>query len=302
MTPRFRFGLQLGGDQLADPVPAAQRAEALGFDVVSVSDHVGPGRAPLPTLAAIATATERIRLGTLVLNHDMRNVVQLAWEAVTLDHLSAGRFELGLGAGHTPQEYAATGIGLDPPAARKARLAEGVEVIRRLVDGETVDHHGEHLRVEGARIDRSHQDRLPILVGGNGAALLAHAGAHADIIGLQGLGRTRADGHSHQVQWDPTHLDDQVAQVRAGAGDRAVELNALVQVVQITDDRAGALAALCERVPGLLPEHAAMVPYVLVGTVDEIVAHLIACHDRWGISYLTGRDAEAMAPIIAAVR
>ena len=89
---------------------SARRAEELGFDVVLTSDHVGPGLSPMVTLAAIATATTTIRLGTFVLNNDMRNPVQLAWEAVSLDRLSGGRFELGLGAGHTPHEYAETGI------------------------------------------------------------------------------------------------------------------------------------------------------------------------------------------------
>lgn len=106
---RFRFGYQLGEDDDRDPVAAACAAEAAGFDVVLVSDHVGPGVSPMVTLGAIAQATAQIRLGTLVLNHDMRNPVQLAWEAVTIDRLSQGRFVLGLGAGHTPREYSATG-------------------------------------------------------------------------------------------------------------------------------------------------------------------------------------------------
>jgi probable F420-dependent oxidoreductase len=194
---QLRFGYQLTEEDEREPVAVARRAEALGFDVVLVSDHVGPGLSPLVALGAMAQATERIRLGTLVLNNDMRNPVQLAWEAVTLDRSSEGRFELGLGAGHTPQEYAATGVRFDDPRHRKARLMESVEVIRRLLDGEIVTYHGEHVHVDEAQIDASAQQHLPILVGGNGAALLGHAGAHADIVGLQGLGRTRPDGHRH---------------------------------------------------------------------------------------------------------
>ena len=187
MTRPIRFGFQISGDHAADPIAAARRAEELGFDVVTVSDHVGPPRmSPMTTLAAIAASTSRIRLGTFVLNNDMRNPVQLAWEAVTLDRLSGGRFELGLGAGHTPHEYSATGLAFDPPAVRKARLIEGVRVIRRLVDGETVDFEGEHVRVSGAEVGRSTQERLPVLVGGNGARLLGAAGELADIVGLAG--------------------------------------------------------------------------------------------------------------------
>jgi probable F420-dependent oxidoreductase len=302
----FRFGYQLGAADDASPVAVAQRAEELGFDIVLVSDHVGPGLAPMVGLAAMAQATERIRLGTFVLNNDMRNPVQLAWEAATLDRLSNGRFELGLGAGHTPQEYVATGINLQSPQARKARLMESVEVIRRLVDGETVSYHGDHVQVDEAQIDAASQARLPILVGGNGAALLEHAGAHADIVGLQGLGRTRADGHRHQAKWDQSWLTTQVEQVRAGAGARArvadVELNALVQVTQVTEDASAVVARVCERIEGLTAEDAASTPYLLIGTVDEIVAKLLACRERWGITYFVVRELEAFAPVIAALR
>jgi probable F420-dependent oxidoreductase len=255
-------------------------------------------------LSAIAQATERIRLGTFVLNNDMRNPVQLAWEAATLDRLSQGRFELGLGAGHTAQEYGATGVGLDEPRRRKARLMESVEVIRRLVDGELVTYHGEHVHVDEAQIDAACQPRLPILVGGNGAALLGHAGAHADIVGLQGLGRTRPDGHRHAVKWDPSWLTTQIEQVRSGAGERFgdLELNALVQAAVVTDDRAGVVARLCERIEGLTVEHADVIPYLLVGTVDEIVEKLSASHARWGIKYFVVRELDAFAPVLAALR
>jgi len=299
---RIRFGFQISGEHVADPVAAARRAEELGFDIVLVSDHVGPGLAPLPTLAAIAQGTERIRIGTLVLNHDMRNPVQLAWEATTLDRLSGGRFELGLGAGHTPQEYEATGIAFDPPRVRKERLMAGVEIIRRLLDGATVDVDGTHHRLTGAAVRPALQERLPIMVGGNGEALLAHAGAHADIVGLQGLGRTLPDGHAHEARWTAGWLDTQVAQVQVGAAGRSVapELSALVQVVDVTDDRSAALARVCEQIGELDPADAAATPYVLAGTVDEIVDHVRTCAGRWGITYYTVRSLEEMGPVVAA--
>jgi probable F420-dependent oxidoreductase len=302
MTKRIRFGYQISGAQEADPVAAAGRAEQLGFDTFLVADHVGPGRSPMPMLAAVAAATDKIRLGTLVLNVAMRNPVQLAWEAVTLDHLSGGRFELGLGAGHTPQEYAATGLSLDRPAVRKARLAAQVEIIRRLMDGETVDYTGDHYTLAAAKIDRS-VERVPILVGGNGASLLAHAGAHADIIGLQGLGRTHDDGHRHDVKWATAHLDAQVEQIRAGAGNRFddIELSALVQVVDMTDRREATIAQVC-RVLEMTLDDVGAVPYVLVGTVDEVVEKIKACRERWGITYFTVRDLDSFAPVIDAFR
>ena len=308
MSPPIRFGFQLSGPHVADPVASARRAEELGFDVVLVSDHVGPGLSPMVTLGAVAAATERIRLGTLVLNHDMRNPVQLAWEAVTLDRLSGGRFELGLGAGHTPQEYAATGIAMDPPATRKARLIDSLRTLRPLLSRsrELVAHEGAQQVHENGGFDVGEpvQERIPLLVGGNGARLLGAAGELADIIGLQGLGRTLEDGHRHDVKWTAEHLDVQVGQIRAGAGDRFddLELNALVQAVTITDDRDAGLRAITEPRPALSFEDASVIPYLMVGTVDQIVEHVHACHDRWGINYFVVRALDDFAPILDAFR
>ena len=298
----LRFGYQLSPDDDADPLPAAVRAESLGFDVVLVADHVGQGPAPMPTLGAVATVTDTIRIGTLVLNNDMRNPVQLAWEAAALDRLSAGRLELGLGAGHTPQEYAGTGIEMTPAPIRKERLAERVEIIRRLLDGESVDFDGIYYQLAGAQIEPAVQDRLPILVGGNGESLLDHAGAHADIVNLQGLGRTKSDGHRHSVKWSADWVTEQVDQVRNGAGERFpdVELSVLVQHVEITDDREAVLMSLCERVEGLRMEDASTIPYLMAGTTSEIVDHIHRCNGRWGISYFVVRD-PAFARVLAAM-
>ncbi len=304
MTRPLRIGHQLSRRVDGSPVDTARRAEELGFDIVLASDHVGTGMSPLPTLAAIASATTTIRLGTLVLNNDMRNPVQLAWDVASIDGLSGGRFELGLGAGHTPQEYTATGIDRSESPVRKQRLAESVEIIRALFDGQTVDHHGEHYRIEHARTVSPTQERLPILVGGNGAKLLGHAGAHADIIGLQGLALTLEDGHSHSVDWSVEHLDGQLTQVRDGAGERfgELEFNALVQVVQITDDRESALAKICEGVDGLTMDDASATPYILVGSVDQIVRHMLTCNERWGINYFAVRELDEFEPVLKALR
>ncbi|MEZ5167527.1 MAG: LLM class flavin-dependent oxidoreductase, partial [Acidimicrobiales bacterium] len=214
LTAAVRFGVQLIGDQAGEAARWARLVEGAGFDLVLLADHVGPDReSPMVNLAAVAAATSTIRIGTYVLNNDMRNPVQLAWEAATLDRMSGGRFELGLGAGHTPQEYAATGIELADGPVRKARLAEAVEIIRALVDGETVDRDGVHYRVAGARISPAAQARMPIVVGGSGAALLRHAGRHADGVGLTGLGATLPDGHTHAVDWSAQRLDRQIQHV-----------------------------------------------------------------------------------------
>jgi probable F420-dependent oxidoreductase len=303
---RLRFGYCVGPADEPDALSVAQRAEKFGFDTVLVSDHVGPGNAPMVTLAAIARATERIRIGTFVLNNDMRNVVQLAWETATLDRLSGGRLELGLGAGHTPQEYAATGIERRSPAARKRRLCEAVEVMRMLLAGEPVTYDGEFVHVSAAQIDAGAQARVPILVGGNGAALLEHAGEYADIVGLQGLGRTSPDGHMHAVRWQRSWLDEQLDQVRRGSARRRdgvrVELNALVQVTAITDDAPRVYAKVCERIDGLDAQDARQTPYLLVGTVDEIAAKIMHFATEYGITYFAVRALDDFAPVIQALR
>jgi probable F420-dependent oxidoreductase len=303
MPRGFRFGLAISSGFADKPVNAALEAEASGFDVAVIGDHIGPELAPMPTLAAIASATTSIRLGTNVINADVRNPVQLAWEAAALDRLSGGRFELGVGAGHTPQEYAAIGFVQDPPAVRKRRLMESVELLSALLAGRTVTHSGEFFDIADACIAEPGRP-IRLLVGGNGQALLEHAGRHADIVGLQGLSRTLPDGHRHTVRWTPDHLENQLDQIRAGAGDRfdGIELSALVQVVDVTNDADAAIADLCKRVDGLSVSDVVETPYALIGTVDEIADKLEHCRQRWGISYFIVRDHDQFAPIIERLR
>lgn len=304
MARAFRFGVALGYELAGDPAAEAIRAESLGYHVVVLGDHIGPELSPMVALAAAAQQTEPIRLATLVINADLRSPTQLAWDAVTLDHLSGGRFELGVGAGHTPREYGAVGVPRRPAKVRKQRLMELVEIVRRLVDGETVEVTGDFFDLRGAHVGRSAQEHLPILVGGNGDRLLQHAGLHADIVGLQGLGRTLADGHRHDVLWSVEHLDQQVEQIRVGAGDRMpqVELSVLVQIVEVTEHRSAALDRICASVEGLDRGSAEVMPYLLVGSVEEIVAQLHEVRRRWGISYFSVRDGEGFAPVLTAVR
>ena len=214
-TTPFRFGLQVPRtDSRAALLAVGRRAEELGFDTVVVADHVVEGLlAPLAALAALAGATTRVRLGTLVLNNDWRHPALLAREAATLDLLSEGRLELGVGAGHAAPEYAEVGLPFDPPAARVARLEELVGILRRLFDGETVSVDGASYHLAEHRLFPVRRPRL--LVGGNGDRVLRLAAREADIVGFTGLGRTRADGQTHDVAWDEASVDAKVAS-RAG--------------------------------------------------------------------------------------
>jgi alkanesulfonate monooxygenase SsuD/methylene tetrahydromethanopterin reductase-like flavin-dependent oxidoreductase (luciferase family) len=183
-----------------------------------------------------------------------------------------------------------------------ARLADFVEVIRSLLDGESVEHHGEHFVLTSASTGRAAQDPLPILVGGSGTALLTHAARHADIVGFTGLGRTLPDGHRHAARFQPDVLDAEVDLVRSAAGERPVELNVLVQAVQVTEDRSAAAAALAEQVEDLTVEDALATPFLALGTHDEIAQHTRSAAERWGISYFVVREAEAFAPVIDRLR
>ena len=221
-------------------------------------------------------------------------------EVATLDRLSGGRVELGLGAGHTPAEFAAAGVPFVSAAERKARLADVVEVAARAARRR--DRSPGPASSSPWRARRSarpcRRGRVPILVGGSGANLLAHAARHADIVGLTGLGRTLPDGHRHAVRFQPSVLDADVRhrpERPRPAGP--VELNVLVQVVDITDDRRRrGDRSWPTRIEDLTVDDALATPFLALGTHDEIAEQLRRAEERWGIGYVVVRDAEAIAP------
>ena len=281
----------------------ARAAEAAGFDVFQVGDHVGTELSPFVALAAAADASSTIRIGTLVLNNDLRHPVAVAQEVATLDRVSDGRVELGLGAGHSFPEYAAIGLAFDPPAVRKARLAEAIEILRPLLHGRKVDYTGTHYRVAAAQTLRPVQTRLPLLVGVNGASALAHAARHADTVALTMLGRTLEDGQHHEMRWEAERLDSTIGHIRSAAGDRwsQLELHALVQAVIVTETRAQVAEDLSGQL-ALRRSDVLATPFLCFGSPEEMAHHLLACRARWGISYFTVRDIEGFAPVMALVR
>jgi probable F420-dependent oxidoreductase len=300
----YRFGFQVAECSADELRSQASAAEEAGFDVMHSWDHVADGWSPLTPLMAVADCTTSLRICPLVLNNDFHHPVHLAQELASLDHLSGGRLEVGIGAGHSFTEYEAIGQHFDPPSVRKARLAESVEILRRLLDGDAVTYHGRHYSLDKVRTLRSHQDHVPLLVGVNGPRALAHAAHHADIIGLTMLGRTLEDGQRHEVHWEQDRLDATVNYIREQAGERwgQIELNVLVQAVVVTDDRRSAAEQVASRVPGLSVDDALSAPFLAIGTHDEIVAHLEVCRNRWGISYFSVRDIDGFAPVIKQLR
>jgi probable F420-dependent oxidoreductase len=286
------FALQAG---LADPVTwatSARKAEKARFEAFVVADHPGATASPFVALAAAAGVTSRIQLGTYVVNAGVRDPLHIASDVATLDLLSNGRAQLGIGAGHTPAEWAMSGRPYPTPRARVARLRESAQVIRQLLDGEEVTLSGSEITVAGASLDAPRpRRRVPMLVGGGNRELLRDAGAHADMVGIAGLGRTLADGNRHETRWHAADIDATIATIADGARDREnpPRIDALVQHVEETTDAAGAAARLADAVLGLDPADALACPFVLIGTEADLARELREHRERWGISRFTVR-------------
>ena len=286
-TNPFRFGVQAGATSRAEWLALARCAEALGYDVLLVPDHFPRGLGAVPALAAAATATERLRIGTFVVGNDFRHPALLAKDAATLDLLSDGRFELGIGAGWFKEEYEATGIPFDPAPVRIARLAESVRLLKRLLGGETVTERGAHYAVTDLTIaPRPVQTpRPPIMIAGGGPKILDLAAREADIVGI--APRSQADGTLDVASITAGETARKVERVRAAAGDRweELELNVFVYAVDLDEDR----AAAAERLAPDFELPAADLrdsPHVLLGSPAQIVATLHERRASYGISYV----------------
>lgn len=282
----------------------ARRCEDAGLRALLVSDHPGSGPSPFVALAAAASVTTTLRLGSYVLNAGVRDPLLIAADVATLDVVSDGRAEVGIGGGHTPAEWEMTGRTRPPAAQRVQHLMTVGAAVRALLDGESVlaDTLGA-LRDVTLDEPRPVQERIPLLIGGNNPELLAWAGQHADAVGLSGLGRTLPDGHRHTVSWSTARTDQTITAVRSGAarGGREVPpLEALVQMVSVTNDRPSAVAAFADDFQ-LSVDDALAAPYLWIGTTQQIVEQLHAARERWGITrWVVRADAlEAARDVIA---
>jgi probable F420-dependent oxidoreductase len=304
VTPRaFRFGVTVPA-VAAGPAWAerARRVEQLGYAILQMPDHFREQLAPVPALTAAALATTRLRVGSLVFSNDFRHPVVLAKEAATLDVLSGGRFELGLGSGWLREEYDQAGILFDAPGTRIERMAEAVTLVKGLLTGEPVHFTGRHYTIAGLRgtptpIQRPHP---PLVIGGGGQRLLSLAAREASIVSL--VPRARRDGGGlDRGDFGEAAFRQKIEWVRAAAGDRlaALELHTLIQAVVVTDRRAIAAEQLATRFK-IGPELVLESPYVLCGTVEEICETLRQRRQTHGISYVTvfDRDLEVFAPVV----
>lgn len=285
-------------------VDLARRVEDLGYSTLLLPDHFDDQLSPMPALAVAAAVTTGLRVGPLVLDNDYRHPVVLAKEAATVDVLSGGRLELGLGAGWMRQDYERSGIAEDPPSVRVDRMVEAVDVLEGLWSDGPLDHAGTHYRVSGLDglpkpVQRPHP---PLLIGGGSRRVLSFAARRADIVGINPSIHSGAVDAAAAANGAAAATDRKVAWVREAAGGRIdeLELNMLTFAVIVTEDRRGTLEAVAPAF-GLPPEVLEDYPHALVGTEAQIAEQLQASRERWGVSYwvVQGDAIDALAPVVA---
>ena len=318
MSKPFRFAVQSYAASSAEDWRAqARQAEDLGYAAFHTADHhIGPGPAldptnhgvqdyaAIPAIMAAADATSTIKVGCRVFCTDYRNPVIFAKELATIDVLSAGRLEIGLGCGWLANEYEAIGIPFEPAGTRIDRMVETLSVLRACFEEGQVDIEGDRVHAVGFEGVPKPMTAggPPIMIGGGSPRVLGIAGREADIVslnfdnrsgvlGAEGVGSGGAEQTAQKVEW-----------IRAGAGDRFndLELEIAAYFTVVTDDRDAALDAMAARM-GAPPEAFADHAHTLIGSVDGICETLEARRERYGISYVTvaSRAAASFAPVVA---
>jgi probable F420-dependent oxidoreductase len=301
MPRPFRFGV-LAWKAADKPgwQSLARRVEALGYSALLMGDHVWDQFAPVPALMAAADATERLRIGSLVLGNDFRHPVVLAKELATLDVLSEGRLDVGIGAGWFRSDYETTGLLLDPPGVRIERLVEAVAVLKGAWSTAPFSFDGGHYQVREltgspAPVQQPHP---PLFMGGGGAKMLAAAARHADIVGINPSLRSGQFGDRDASM---TSTEQRVAVVREAAGERLgqIELSMMCHVAAEEHDVAALEPAL--RRFGLDVEQRHDSPHVWLGRPAQVAERLAGIRERLGISYWVVQQElfEHTAPVVA---
>ena len=291
--PRIAVSVQAEPADLRSWLALARRLESGGFRALLMADHPGAGASPWPALGSAAAVTQTLELGPYVVQAGVREPVHVAADAATLDILAPGRVRLGIGAGHTPREWADVGRDRPGPRERAERLAEFAEVLAALLGGRTVTRDGRYLALRTSRLDGLPAGgRVRLVVGGGHPVVLRAAARHADVVGLSGLGRTLPDGHRHEVRWSPADLGRQLQLVREEAhraGHRPV-IEALVQSVTLTGDRAAAIEEISAGITGASAEDVARTPFLLIGSHEQMAAQLIRQAGELGITSYVVRE------------
>lgn len=291
--PDIDVSVQAVPADLSSWLALARRLESAGFHGLLMGDHPGSGASPWPALGSAAAVTKTLRLGTYVVQAGVREPVHVAADAATLDMLAPGRVRLGLGAGHTPREWA--DIGQDRPGSRQRaeRLADFVEAIAGLLQGRTVTREDGYLALRESRLEGLPVgERVSLAVGGGHPLILRAAARHAHVVALSGLGRTLPDGHRHEVRWSRADLHRQLQLVRheAQQASNSPVIEALVQSVEVTDNRTAAIEEVTAEIPGASAEDVAQTPFLLIGSYEEMAAQILSQSENLGITSYVVRE------------
>jgi probable F420-dependent oxidoreductase len=289
MYQPFRFGVVASAAESSTMwVATARRAEELGYATLLVVDRIGMGLAPFAALAVAAQATKSLRVGTFVICNDYRHPAVLAKEAATLDLLSEGRFELGLGAGVGPSDYNQMGIPFESAGTRVGRLEESLQIIKQLFTEDVVNFPGKYYTISGMRglprpLQRPHP---PILLGSSGKRMLSIAARLADIITIMPDWKIRGVDEAHR------DMQQKLAWVQENAGERYAHLQFCQTIynIQITDNQVPASPP-----PGMPP-----MPMLSMST-EQAIEHLLKLRATYGHNYFqihTGQM-ENFAPVVA---
>ena len=309
----FRFGVHTSdaadGTAWAD---AARRYESLGFSTLLLRDHFDNQLAPIVAMTAAACATDTLRVGCLVFANDYRHPLVLAKEMLTLDRLSGGRVELGLGAGWMGSDYEQAGMPFDAPRDRVTRLEEATRVIKGFFAGDSVSYSGDHYNIASHEMypESTQKPRPPIMLVAGGPRMTRFAAAEADIVAINPATKSN-EAWAEQNIADATAVavDKKIAAIRAAAGSRYddIELQIVAPFIVMTDDRDGTAAAIAGGLPAddpsldLSAENVLSSPYVLIGNEEQICETLNERRERWDLSYYVFNDdsVDAAAPIVA---
>lgn len=303
----FRFGVQVSKETTAKGwAELARRTEAAGYDVLSMPDHFTDQLAPMPALMAAASATTTLRVGALVFDNDYKHPVILAKELATMDLLSDGRTEIGLGAGWMISDYEEAGIPYDSPKVRIDRFIEGMAIIRGAMADGPFSFAGDHYTVTNyTGWPKPVQSPPPILIGGGGKRVLSYAAREADIIGINGTLTAGVVGPEALSTMTAQSVDEKVAIVAAAGAHRLndIEMNIRTFFVKVTDDRAKTVQGISSMF-GVDEEMIDSSPFALIGSVDSCIEQLLERRERWGFSYtiVGAENIDECAPIVAALR
>lgn len=305
MTQPFRFAVQTSnaatGKEWRD---LARKVEDLGYSTLFIPDHFGDQWGPLVAMTVAAEATSRLNVGTLVFDNDYRHPVVLAKEVATLDLVSEGRVEFGLGAGWMVSDYDQSGIALDPPGIRIDRMVESLHAMKAMWADGKAELEGRHYTIRGAEgTPRPVSSPYPkIVIGGGGKRVLSIAAREADIVGVNPSLASGAIGAEVAQSSKAERFGERIDWIKSAAGDRFgdLELQLNTFVVNVTDDRRGVAEMLAGGF-GLTVEEALEVPLALVGSVDDICEQLRERREIYGFSYIVVHqgEIEAFAEIVA---